>query len=203
MPDDASTQLQLWIDRLQAGDPAARDALISHACDRLRRLTRTMLKDFRRLRQWEETDDVLNTAVLRLMRALDDTRPDSVAEFFRLAALQIRRQLLDLSRQYYGPEGSAARRAAPAAGAADSSTPVAEGPDSTYNPERLAWWTDFHERVEALPPEERDVFELVWYQGLSQEEAARVLNVPYGTVKRRWLAARLRLQEVLGEDGPA
>jgi RNA polymerase sigma-70 factor (ECF subfamily) len=51
--------------------------------------------------------------------------------------------------------------------------------------------------VEALPEPERAAFDLLWYQGLTQEEAAQVLGVSISTVKRRWLDARLSLQQAL------
>jgi RNA polymerase sigma-70 factor (ECF subfamily) len=205
MADASTTQLQIWIERMNAGDPAARDALIGNACERLRRLTHKMLRDFRRLRPWEDTDDVLQNALLRLLRALQTVQPASVAEFFRLAATQIRRELLDLTRHYFGPEGPAARRAAPGEGndGASSEEPVADQPETTHEPSGLASWREFHEQVEALPCEERQVFDLLWYHGLTQVEAADVLKVSRATLKRRWLAARLRLQEYLSGDAPA
>src|SRR5262249_22666202 len=104
MSGDSDTHLQHWIDRLRAGDPAARDRLIGHACARLRRLTRPMLRGSRRLRGYEETDDVLHNAVLRLLPPLQAPPPATAADFFRLAAQQVRRELLDLSRHYFGPE---------------------------------------------------------------------------------------------------
>ena len=67
------------------------------ACARLRQLTCAMLKDYPRLKRWEETDDVFQNASLRLYRALGKVRPASVREFFRLAAVQIRRELIDRS----------------------------------------------------------------------------------------------------------
>ena len=51
--------------------------------------------------------------------------------------------------------------------------------------------------MEGLPEEEREAFDLRWYQGLTQAEAALVLNVSEATVKRRWLAARARLGHFL------
>jgi DNA-directed RNA polymerase specialized sigma24 family protein len=47
--------------------------------------------------------------------------------------------------------------------------------------------------VEGLPEEEREAFDLCWYQGLTQAEAALLLSVSETTMKRRWLAARARL----------
>jgi DNA-directed RNA polymerase specialized sigma24 family protein len=42
----------------------------------------------------------------------------------------------------------------------------------------------------------------LWYQGLSQGEAAALLEVDVRTVKRRWQAARLKLGRVLPGRSP-
>jgi RNA polymerase sigma-70 factor (ECF subfamily) len=68
--------------------------------------------------------------------------------------------------------------------------------------DRLAFWTEFHSRVEGLPEEEREVFDLLWYQELSQAEAAGLLDVSERTIKRRWAAARLKLHDVLRGNLP-
>ena len=62
----SETALQGLIDRANAGDAAAWGELLSHACERLRRLARKMLKGFPDLRRWEGTDDLLQNAMLRL-----------------------------------------------------------------------------------------------------------------------------------------
>jgi RNA polymerase sigma-70 factor (ECF subfamily) len=56
-------------------------------------------------------------------------------------------------------------------------------------------------QVGALPEEGRAAFDLLWFQGLTQAEAAVVLGVAEVTVRRRWLAARLRLQDLLRDGG--
>jgi RNA polymerase sigma factor (sigma-70 family) len=48
-----------------------------------------------------------------------------------------------------------------------------------------------------LPADEREVFDLVWYQGLTQDKAATLLGISEATLKRRWLSARRRLHQVL------
>jgi RNA polymerase sigma factor (sigma-70 family) len=204
MPEASTTQLQGLIERLSAGAPSARDELIAHAGDRLRRLAHKMLQDFPRVKRWEDTDDVLQNAALRLMQALEAVQPPSVADFFRLAALQIRRELIDLARHYYGPQGAGAKYATPADEGIDVSTPPphADKPATTWEPERLAFWQEFHEHVEALPVKERETFSLVWYHGLSQPEAAAVLNVSTPTIKNWWLSARLLLQDALKGQPP-
>jgi RNA polymerase sigma factor (sigma-70 family) len=195
-----SALIQGWIDRLRAGDESARKELLNCACERLTRLARKMLKGYPRVRRWEETDDVLQNAALRLYRALGQVTPATVADFFRLAALNVRRELLDLARHYYGPQGGGAHHATLGGGPAGSES----GGNVPYDraasedgPDRLAAWTEFHRQIEALPEEEREVFDLLWYQGLSQAEAGQVLNVSERTIKRRWQSARLRLHDAL------
>jgi RNA polymerase sigma-70 factor (ECF subfamily) len=199
--DEAShpAQLQTWLDRVQAGDAAARAELLGHACERLRRLTRKMLKGFAGVQRWEQTDDVLQNALLRLWKALQVVTPGSIREFYGLATLQIRRELIDLARQYYGPQGAGANYASKGGGDSSAETPqaAADKPDTTYEPSRLAAWSEFHQQVDALPAEEREVFDLVWYQGVTQAEAAALLGISEATLKRRWWSARRRLHEAL------
>ena len=49
-----------------------------------------------------------------------------------------------------------------------------------------------------LPEEPWAVFNLLWYQGMSQAEAAALLGVAVSTVKLRWMKARLQVQQALG-----
>src|SRR5262245_330879 len=121
---DATTEVQARIDRIRAGDPLAREELLAATCDRLRRLTRKMLKGYPGVRRWEETDDVMQNAVLRLCRALADVTPPTARDYFRLAALQVRRELLDLARHYYGPQGAGAHHASHAPGDPEASGPT-------------------------------------------------------------------------------
>jgi RNA polymerase sigma-70 factor (ECF subfamily) len=200
MTDPQSTHLQRCLERLQQGDRAAGGELLRHTCDRLARLTHLMLKDYARLKRWEETDDVLQGALLRLWRALEQVTPASLRDYYRLATLQIRRELIDLSRHHYGPQGQAARHATNAAwdGPSASAAPLYEQASRTLESSQLALWSEFHQQAEKLPEEEGEVFDLVYYQGVSQVEAAALLNVSARTVKRRYQAACLKVHEALG-----
>src|SRR4051794_35267596 len=91
-----TVQFQQWLDGMRAGDRVARDELFHHVSKQLERLTRKMLKSYPGVQRWEQTDDVLQNALLRLWRALGEVRPASTRDFFALAATQIRRELLDL-----------------------------------------------------------------------------------------------------------
>jgi RNA polymerase sigma-70 factor (ECF subfamily) len=197
-PSTKTAQLQRCLDRLQAGDGAAGQDLLNSACERVEQLTRKMLRRFPRVRRWEQTDDVVQNVVLRLHRTLSQVAPASVRDFLRLTSLNIRRELLDLVKHYYGPEGLGARHES-AAGNSDTNGGT---PDLTHEPTRLAAWTEFHRQVETLPEEQREVFDLLWYQGLPQAEAAALLGVTERTVQRRWQAARLALYDALHGDLP-
>jgi len=196
--------LEGWIARLKAGDESARGELINCAYERLVRLTRKMLRSYPRIHRWEETSDVMQNASMRLYRSLAEVHPDGVIEFLRLAALNIRRELLDLAKHYYGPQGQGANHATQerphetSAGNWIDRNPA----DSDDDPGRLAAWTEFHRQAEELPEEEREIFDLLWYQGLTQAEAATLLNISERTVKRRWQSARLLLHDRLGGQLP-
>jgi RNA polymerase sigma-70 factor (ECF subfamily) len=195
MPKGSDTAIQGLLDLANGGDTEARGRLLDHACGRLLKLTRAMLARYPGVRRWEATDDVFVNAMMRLHRALDAVRPASIRHFFNLAGTQIRRELLDLKKHYYGPEGLGRNHHT------DHQSPDAVGgplANAVHEPEDRSEWREFHEAVERLPEETREVFNLVYYQGLSQQEAADVLEVGLSTVKRRWQAARVELHDRLG-----
>lgn len=192
---DSSAEIQGLVERLQAGDPAARDGLIAASSVRLTHLTRKMLRDNPRVHRWEQTDDVFQNAAIRLCRALEEVRPATARDFFRLAAAHVRRELIDLARHHFGPEGGAAHHSSH-----DGNTPADQPEAAAERPENLAAMAEFHRSVEELPDEEREIFDLLWYQELSQPEAAALLGVSERTVKRRWQSARLMLAGAVPES---
>jgi RNA polymerase sigma-70 factor (ECF subfamily) len=203
MAANTTLYLQGCLDRLHRGDETARKELVDRACQRLQRLTQKMFRADGRLQRWAESEDVFQNAMLRLCRALKKVHPASVREFFRLAAVQVRRELIDLARHCYGPYGFAAKHQSKHVGnPADSTAPADDPADRNQDPCRLAAWSEFHAQIGALPNAERELFDLLWYQGLSQAEAAQVLQVSTRTIERRWQAARLRLYEALQGEVP-
>ena len=197
-------QLQQLLDRLRAGDESARDALIEHSCERLRRLTRKLKQDFPGVGREHQTDDIFQDAVLRLYRSLQDVQPENFRAFMGLAATQIRRELIDLARKLCGPEGIAAKHATNAGRESQSTgqAPRYEKAQDTAGPATLLLWTEFHQHVEQLPDEEREVFDLIFYQELSQADAAELLDISVRTIKRRWRSAKLILHDVMNGELP-
>jgi len=54
--------------------------------------------------------------------------------------------------------------------------------------------------MEKLPPEQKQVLEMAFYQGLSQSEIAARADVPLGTVKTRTLLAMKKLRGALRDE---
>lgn len=196
-----TTQLQNLLNLASQGEDAAYKQVINLAAQRLQRLTATMLRGYPHLRRWEDTSDVFQTAAIRLYQSLSEVRPDSVRSFFGLAATQIRRTLIDLARHHFGPQGQAAKHHSDA-GASHGEGIVESEPATTERPETLASWAEFHEAVERLADREREVFELVWYGGMSQQDIALLLRISVPTVQRRFRTARRHLVAALDSDCP-
>lgn len=198
-PTGSDTQLQGLLDQSLAGNPAAKEALLHHACDRLLKLTRKMFHGHPGLRRWMQTDDVFQGSLVRLHRALSKVELRDVRHFFNLATVQIRRELLDLARKTFGPHGIGRNHHTDFQPADETGGALHSLSDE---PDNLEAWEDFHQRVDALPDQEREVFGLIYYEGLEQLEAAKVLNVSERTIRNRWNRAKLLLSgEISDESG--
>ena len=148
-----------------------------------------MLRGYPGVRRWAETDDVFQSAVLRLLRAMREVRPSNTREFFGLAATQVRRELLDLARHYYGKQGLGANHASwPGAGRSEASlaTPRTAGPTPAGWPSSRTSTS----RSSGSRPREREVVVLRVYQGLTEAEIAPVLGVTTQSVQNYWRPRR-------------
>jgi RNA polymerase sigma-70 factor (ECF subfamily) len=194
MPDEAVNTLQLnaWVERIRAGDLSARDELLRAVGNRLERLARKMLGRFPNVHRWADTGDVLQNALLRLLRALEQVQPHSVRDFFGLAAEQMRRELLDLARHFHGPHGLAAHHESGVLASTDR-TPPLDPPERTEDAGDLEQWSAFHQGVATLPAEEREIVGLIFYHGWTQADVAQLLGMSVRTVQRRWESALLTL----------
>lgn len=191
-PDSqGSSQLQALLDRLQAGEDTVRAALLQHTLERFRQLARRMFRQYPDLRMLDETDDVVQKALVRLHRVLGQIHPPNGAAYFSLAAQQVRWVLRDLAREM---------ATAKAVGYTDT---LPDEQEKGGEPGTLLEWGDFHDRIDRLPGDTKEVFHLVFYSGLTQPEASEVLKVPLRTVKRRWQQAKLLLREALRNEWPS
>lgn len=205
MAHEDITQL---VQRLRSGDSEAREQLANAVYERLVKLSRKMLREgSSAVQRWEQTEDLVHAAWFRIQRVLEDPSvpvQDHV-HFYRLAARHIRFELIDLYRRHTGTLGTAANhQTSPAGGDGDGAGQAAEGErfsaNTTADPKRLAAWGEFHHAVESLPEKEREIMDLLWYQGLKQQDAADLLGVDVKTVKRRWRDVKIHLSEQLEEN---
>lgn len=91
------------------------------------------------------------------------------------------------------------RRAAPPTVPLVEDGPDPAGPDPHAGPLAMR---DLARALDALSDEQRQVLLLVGLEGLRYEEAARVLDLPIGTVMSRLSRGRETLRRLMGEDQP-
>lgn len=181
-----------YVGRWQNGDNEAGNELCRAVGQRLEHLARRMLRSFPNVRPWADTLDVYQGAVWRLLTTLRKVSPPSTRDFFNLAANHIRRELLDLARRAKRRERLTA----------DSSDLGSDIPGDSSEADELELWTRFHEAVEGLPAEEREVFGLSFYHGWTQQQIGELLGVNERTVRRRWQNACLELNRRVGGQLP-
>jgi DNA-directed RNA polymerase specialized sigma24 family protein len=91
--------LERGIEQLNAGDASVRGELLNIACARLIRLTARLRRNVQGIGGGKSAEEIFQSASLRLYQALHDTPIKDARHFYRLAALQIRRELIDLCNQ--------------------------------------------------------------------------------------------------------
>jgi len=202
MPDD-DQRIGDCLARLRSGDQSAREDLIGFASERMREIAHRMLRTFPSVRRWDETDDIVQNASLRLDRALRETVPEEVRGLIGLAATQVRRELLDLAKRHRGPESYAANHETNYQRMdGDLKAKVDDAAEQSEPADALDRWTRLHAAAADLPEEEREVFQMCWYLGLKQEEIAKLLDCSIRTVKRRWESAKDHLAAAMPEGSP-
>src|SRR5262245_60781966 len=112
----------------------------------------------------------------------------SLTEFFGHTSAWMRDVLCDQLRKAYGRDDKRPAILPLDGGPADTG-PRYDLSSSTLDGENLRRWTEFHEAVARLPDDLRAVLDLLWYQGMSQAEAAELLGVAVRTVKLRGMKA--------------
>lgn len=195
MPDDKTESIEAAIQRLNNGDPNARDELIRVMMDRFRSTASRLLRRNPKVRRWEMTDDVMQETMLRLYRSLEDAQPATPRELFGLARLQITRELTDLARKHYGPMGIGQNHATDYALTDNKRGLKQDRGDDTHEPGRLSEWLEFHQAIEKLDEPLKEVFQMSWYKLMTHTEMAQFLNCSTKTIQRRFREACLQIQQ--------
>jgi len=196
-----SLRMHRCVERWQGGDRAAADELLRAFGARLEHLARKMLRTFPNVRESAETGDVLQGSLIRLLCTLQQIQPASTRHLLNLAAVHVRRELLDLARR------SASRHEVQVRSGDESADGQAGGlalapARFADSPEDLELWCRFHGMVDRLPAEEREVIGLTFYHGWTQGQIAELLQVDQRTVRRRWQSGCLELNRLVGGQLP-
>ena len=182
-----TTRIQSCVNRWLAGEGSARDEVLEGIQRRLYQLAKKMLQGFPAVQRRVEADDVAMEVNRRLLLAFNKgVQPASVTDLIGLAAWHVRRQLLNWAKKY--------RHEKPAPNG--SYLPI-DRPDTTAGPATLVDWAEFHEAIDKLKPESRELFDLLYYNGLTIKEAATLLQQSETMVKRRWRDAKLALHKAI------
>lgn len=169
------------------GDRAALDALTPLVHDELRRVaTRCMAAE--RPGHVLQATALVNEAYLRLVD-WDGIAWQNRAQFFAVAARIMRRILVDAARTR-----DRAKRGKGQVHVTLSEAVAVQAPVDVD----LVALDDALERLAALHPRQARVIELRFFGGLTHEEAAHVLEVSVGTVRRDWTLAQAWLYRELG-----
>ena len=188
--------VQGYLDELAGNRPAEPviRALLERAVHRLHELCAALLhRSYPRLTRPPlnlQVEEMLGAVVERLLKALREIRPGTVRQFFALASQHMRWELNEMARRLDEQPTAAELREGlvPAPASSDSQL--------TADVRRML------EAIERLPEGEREAFELVRIQGMSQAEAARMLEVSVATVNRRLSRGLQLLAAELGDLYP-
>ena len=124
---------------------------------------------------------------MRLRGSLGEVRPSTLRGFMGLASIQVRRVLIDMARSLLGPQGF---------GKNEITGQSIQGLPNKIT-DSVDRWIVFNDMIDSLLPEEREVVDLLFVHGMTHEEVSVLLGISVSTSKRRWLAARLKLGEIL------
>jgi RNA polymerase sigma-70 factor (ECF subfamily) len=189
--------VQRYLDDLGGDSPAEPlvRALMDRAIRRLHVLCATLLyKSYPRLTQPPlnlQADELLGAVVERLLKALREVRPRTVRQLFALANQHMRWELNDLARRLDDQPDVVEL--------CEELVPLPVTSASGLTPDGLRML----QAIDALPEDERETFDLVRIQGLTQSEAAEILGVTIRTVRRRLNRSVLLLTQQLDDLRPS
>jgi RNA polymerase sigma factor (TIGR02999 family) len=186
-PPEVTQLLQAWGE----GDQRALDQLMPLVYEELRRLASHYLRR-ERPDHGLQTTALVNEAYLRLVDVRRVQWQDR-AHFFAISARLIRQVLVDFARKRgYQKRGGGAQHVA-----FDESVVGGERPD-----ENLIALDEALQALAGFDPRKCRVVELRFFGGLTEKEAAQVLDVSPETVRRDWRLAKSWLRRYLSEDDP-
>jgi len=155
-----------------------------------RSVARRLMLDFPVVKRWHETEDICQEAAVRLQKSLLAMEPKSRRHLKNLAALQIRRTLIDMARKFRRTLDQGTLRWTPDGLQDDLHDRLEDRTAPEPDTDSLEQWTQLHSSVDTMPADMKEVFQLIWYLGHSKREVAEIIGTDLRTIQRRWRAAR-------------
>ena len=176
-------ELTQLLQRAQAGDAQARDALFAAAYPGLQQLARARLRDGGRSTMLD-TRSLVHESYLRFVQS-GELRAEDRRAFFAYASQIMRSVIVNNARDRSAQKrGSGCRPLT-------LSTQIS---DSTPDGDEMI--LQVHDALEALAQVDQrlaDVVQMRYFGGYSEQEIAQTLDVTERTVQRLWLKARMML----------
>jgi len=179
-------EVTVLLERLAEGDPAAEEALMPRVYLQLHRLAMARMRSERPGHTLQATA-LVHEVYLRMCRS-ENIRFEDRAHFFRIAARQMRRILVDYARQH----GTQKRNQGGKVPLDDAIAISAAQSSDALEIDRAL------EELAKIHPRPAQVVEMRFYGGLTEEEIAAVLGKTRKTVQRDWDMARAWLHDYLG-----
>ena len=187
-------ELEQLLEQYEDKNPDSFARIIELSMQRIQQLAHYKLLNDRFVHADIQTDDLFQSASLRLYKAMKDVRPRTKNEFLLLVGTMIRREILDTARRLR-KRCRICRTTLESDGQIDLSH-LADDQNS-YTPEE---WICLHEAIDTLNEDERRLFELLFYEGNTQLKAAEILGKSEQYVYRCWRKAKVKLGEILFPD---
>jgi RNA polymerase sigma factor (TIGR02999 family) len=186
MPEAGGDVTRL-LGQLRAGNQDVAGELVPLIYDELRRIAGAQMRRERPGHTLQATA-VVHEAYMRLVGD-QEIQWQNRAHFFAIAAITMRRVLLDYARQHH-----AGRRGGEGARKVDIDAELLIANDRL---EDVVALDEVLGRLTEMDPEQGRIVELRFFAGLNVEETAEVMGISPSTVKREWRLAKAWLDREL------
>lgn len=179
-------QITALLRRVEEGDAEAHNQLASLVRVQLKRLAANRLRRERPDHLYQ-TSDLVQEAYLRLFK-MQAVHWQGRAHFFKMAAVQMRRILVEYARQAYRHQPIHLR--------------LEDAPELAFSagPELLRLDEILYD-LEKIDPQRAEIVVLRYFGGYTIDEIAGLTGLPAGTVKRRWATAKAFIKTQLNLTG--
>lgn len=177
-----SNEITNLLRRIECGDAGAHDELARIVRASLKRIAANRLRRERPGHLYQ-TSDLVHEAYIRLFR-IRDMRWEGREHFFKVAAMQMRRILVEYARREYRDDAV--------------KIPLQDLPGLTLNADPIIIKVnEIMNDLARIDPRRAEIAELKYFGGFRIEEIAAITGIPAGTVKRHWATAKAFIKHQL------